>query len=71
LERCTDESVLEVADDGVGFDPRGSYPGHLGLTSMRERSAAVGGTLDIESAPGNGTRVRVRVPVGPEAGIHV
>lgn len=71
LERGTDESVLEVADDGVGFDPRGSYPGHLGLTSMRERSAAVGGTLDIESAPGNGTRVRVRVPVGPEAGIHV
>jgi len=47
-----------------GFDPLGEFPGHLGLQSMRERAAAVGGTLDIESAPGEGTTrcsVRARV----------
>ena len=53
---------LEVADDGVGFDPSGAFPGHLGLRSMRERVAALGGTLEIDSAPGRGTRVRARIP---------
>ena len=54
---------LLVADDGRGFDPDGDFPGHLGLRSMRERTAAVGGTLEIASAPGAGTRLSVRVPV--------
>jgi len=54
---------LVVADDGRGFDPQGEFPGHLGLRSMRERAAAVGGTLQIDSAPGAGTRLSVRVPV--------
>ena len=39
------ELVLEVQDDGVGFDPQGEHPGHLGLRSMEERAARVGGTL--------------------------
>jgi PAS domain S-box-containing protein len=52
--------VLEVKDDGVGFDPTSPYPGHLGLHSMRERVARLGGTLDIQSAPGQGTRIRAR-----------
>lgn len=55
--------VLEVRDDGRGFDPKGSFPGHLGLRSMRERVEDVGGTLVVESAPGTGTTVRARVPV--------
>jgi signal transduction histidine kinase len=55
--------VLEVADDGVGFDPSASYPGHLGLVSMRERAAAVGGTLTIHSAPGAGTRITADLPL--------
>jgi signal transduction histidine kinase len=54
---------LCVADDGRGFDPHADFPGHLGLRFMRERAAAVGGTLEIESAPGAGTRLSVRVPV--------
>ena len=54
---------LLVADDGRGFDPGGEFPGHLGLQSMRERAAAVGGSLDIESAPGAGTRLRAHVPL--------
>ncbi len=53
---------LALVDDGVGFDPGGRFPGHLGLRSMRERAARHGATLDIESAPGQGTCVRVFVP---------
>jgi signal transduction histidine kinase len=54
---------LEVADDGAGFDPGGDFPGHLGLRSMRERATRLGGTLTIESAPGQGSRVLGRIPV--------
>jgi PAS domain S-box-containing protein len=58
-----DASGLFLSDDGVGFDPSMAYPGHLGLTSMRERAAAVGGVLTIESTPGQGTRLRVTLRV--------
>lgn len=56
--------LLQVRDDGVGFDPVALHaaPGHLGLTSMRERVSAVGGTLRVASAPGEGTTVSARVP---------
>jgi signal transduction histidine kinase len=53
--------VLVVSDDGTGFDP-GLPSGGLGLASMRERAAAVGGVLDVTSAPGAGTKVRLAVP---------
>jgi signal transduction histidine kinase len=60
---CDSESVLlEVRDDGVGFDPQASYPGHLGLRSMRERASSVGGALEIDSVPGCGTRIRAHIP---------
>ena len=55
---------LTVQDDGVGFDPAGDFPGHLGLKSMRERAERLGGTLELESSPGKGTRVRMRIPDG-------
>jgi signal transduction histidine kinase len=61
LSRARGRVVLEVADDGAGFDPELAPPG-LGLASMRERAAAVGGTLRVSSAPGKGTRVRLAVP---------
>jgi signal transduction histidine kinase len=54
---------LEVADDGVGFDPTGPFAGHLGLTSMRERLADLGGRLEVVSAPGSGTRLLARLPL--------
>jgi signal transduction histidine kinase len=58
-----DESVnLEIVDDGRGFDPTRAYPGHMGLRSMQERAAQIGGLWEIESAAGKGTRVCVRVP---------
>lgn len=57
---------LTISDDGTGFDPgaRASRPPRLGLglVGMRERAEAVGGTFEIESAPGAGTRVIVEVP---------
>lgn len=55
--------LLKVHDDGRGFDPRGSRPGHYGLVNMRERANKVGGEVTVESAPGQGTEVAFRVPV--------
>jgi GAF domain-containing protein/two-component sensor histidine kinase/HAMP domain-containing protein len=63
LETNGDGVALEIGDDGVGFDPRGEFPGHLGLRSMRERAEKAGGTFAAESAPGQGTRIRVRFPL--------
>lgn len=54
---------LEVSDDGDGFEPEG--PRGLGLIVMRERAQTVGGALAIESAPGAGTRVTLRLPYHP------
>jgi len=61
LSRTARRVILEISDDGTGFDPA-LASGGLGLASMRERAAAVGGTLRITSAPGAGTRVRLAVP---------
>ena len=67
IERRKDEIVLIIEDDGKGFDPSGIETSResgkgLGLVGMRERAAIVGGTLEIESAPGTGTTIFVRVP---------
>lgn len=63
LERRGPELVLEVDDDGRGIQKAPMVDG-IGLLAMRERAHAVGGSLDVESRPGGGTRVRVRIPVG-------
>lgn len=55
--------VIEVCDDGTGFDAGASFPGHFGLTSMRERAESRGGSIAFSSAPGGGTSVQVRLPV--------
>jgi signal transduction histidine kinase len=56
--------ALEVSDDGHGFDPGDPElrSRHLGLTSMEERAAELGGRLQISSAPGAGTTVRLELP---------
>lgn len=54
---------LEVDDDGRGFDPKDVDPGRLGLIGMRERAAAIGADLRVDSAPGRGTRVRLAIPI--------
>ena len=54
--------AFEVSDDGAGFDLATTKPGS-GLTNMRDRIEALGGTVDVQSAPGAGTRVSGRIPV--------
>jgi signal transduction histidine kinase len=58
-------SLLRIADDGVGFSAGGNgehRPGHVGLPSMRERAAAAGGILRLETTPGGGCAIEVLVP---------
>jgi signal transduction histidine kinase len=61
LEVGPSDVTLLVADDGRGFDPDASHPGHFGLQLMCEQAMAVGATLELVSAPGRGTQLRVRV----------
>lgn len=61
LEKFT--LVLEVHDNGRGFDPAGHFPNHFGLLSMRERVKSIHGTISIASTPGQGTLVCVRLPL--------
>jgi signal transduction histidine kinase len=61
-----EELRLEVRDDGAGFDPA-RVAGGLGLISMRERLAAVGGELTVVSSPGHGTRIIGSIPLGTVA----
>jgi signal transduction histidine kinase len=65
VEMAASRLAVVVSDDGVGFDPSASSlrARHLGLTSMEERASALGGTLEVTSAPGEGTAVRIEVPV--------
>lgn len=63
LNTSADHLLLSIADDGIGInltDPNLAKPG-LGLLSMQERAEAIGGKWQIESTPGNGTRVIVSV----------
>jgi len=65
LKLVQDEQVLilTVRDDGVGFDPAASRNGHYGQQSLRERATRLRGTLQLISAPGQGTTVSVTVPL--------
>ena len=65
-----DRLLVGVRDDGRGFDPGQEHPGHLGLHTMRERAAAVGGELEVTSAPDEGSAVLVTVPyvIRPRSG---
>lgn len=59
-------ALMRVRDDGRGFDPSAvrSVGRHLGLVSMRDRAAGVGGSLTAQSAPGEGTVIEMEVPGG-------
>jgi signal transduction histidine kinase len=62
LHADAESVVLLVEDDGVGFDPARTGPDRIGLTSMRERLAFLGGSVAIESRPGGPTRVHAVLP---------
>jgi signal transduction histidine kinase len=63
VDREADSLCCVISDDGIGFDVASAGGGGLGLKGMRERLSAVAGTLQITSAPGNGTQVRLRMPM--------
>lgn len=72
LEKEPEIILLEIADDGAGFDVEAvnrSYDrrGSLGMVNLRERAELVNGMLNIESAPGKGTRVQVFIPLSESA----
>ena len=56
---------LVIEDDGAGIDPADTNDSGYGLLGMRERAARLGGTLSIESQPGEGTRVQAHIPLQP------
>ena len=63
--------TIEIEDDGEGFDmaslpPPGSRQRGLGLLGMRERVELLGGTLEVDSAPGQGVRIMLTVPLSTE-----
>jgi signal transduction histidine kinase len=57
-----DAAVLEIVDDGCGFDPQAQARVGLGLSSMASRATEMGGKFALRSAPGAGTHIEVRVP---------
>ena len=72
LSYMGDTIALDARDDGAGFDPtrkvgekRRRNPGGLGLKGMRERVEHIGGTLSVESAPGEGSTLTAELPVFP------
>ncbi len=66
LERSNGSLTFDVTDDGVGFDPGAAGRG-TGLQGIADRLAALGGTVEIRSAPGEGTTVSGRLPVDASA----
>ena len=71
LQFSPQKVVLQVRDDGKGFDPEacaGPKDGHFGLLGIRERTEQMGGEVLITSAPGIGTSVRVEIPTNESNG---
>ena len=62
LRRREGEVVLEIADDGVGFDAGQGPSGHYGLIGMREQARFAGGTIDLGLSPRGGARVTLTIP---------
>ncbi len=63
LTTTNDGVWMEIQDNGCGFDPAAVAPqGHYGLLGMRERTRAAGGSLEVQSQPGAGTLLRLKLP---------
>jgi signal transduction histidine kinase len=64
LSVTDDIAELRIEDDGTGFDPQHLVGAtHFGLANLRDRAAAVGGSLTVDSEPEKGTRIIVRLPI--------
>ncbi|MGD8455402.1 MAG: sensor histidine kinase [Anaerolineales bacterium] len=68
ISQADDHLNLRIWDDGAGFNPdeEMARAGHYGLLGIRERARLAGGTLNINSSPGNGTRIDLSLPTGVE-----
>jgi signal transduction histidine kinase len=64
IHRTPEGLALFVIDDGRGFDPEDIIPG-MGLNNIRERAAQINGEVHIDSKPGRGTALLVKVPLSP------
>jgi signal transduction histidine kinase len=62
LHRDGDQAVLEIDDDGLGFDPVAPHTG-LGLRNLKDRALAIGGRVTVESKAGEGTTVQFAIPI--------
>jgi PAS domain S-box-containing protein len=62
---------MRIADDGKGFDLRAERPASFGLVGMRERVLIMGGQLHLDTLPGEGTTLRIHIPLDPVAEEHV
>jgi signal transduction histidine kinase len=58
--------IVQIRDDGRGFDTTASHPGHFGLESMRSRASEIGAILTVTSTPGHGATIRVDAPATRE-----
>lgn len=67
MRRADDQAELVIQDSGAGFDPDAGQRAGIGLVGIDERARLVGGTARIHSAPGKGTTITVRVPLGDSA----
>jgi NarL family two-component system sensor histidine kinase LiaS len=66
LMQKNDQLLLEIEDDGVGFDSEAAHEsGGLGIHGMHERAARIGAQLDLQSEAGHGTRLTVTMEIQP------
>ncbi|MDQ0188243.1 sensor histidine kinase [Alicyclobacillus cycloheptanicus] len=66
ISRVSSRLEIEIKDNGKGFNPSEVPDGHFGIVGMRERAAYLGGVLEIESTPGQGSTIRILVPIEQE-----
>lgn len=67
VDEAAHRLMVVVRDDGRGFDPAAVPAGHLGQATMRDRAAAVGGDLTVQSTMGDGCTVTLQVPIAAAA----
>jgi two-component system sensor histidine kinase DegS len=68
MRRSGADLVVEVCDNGKGFDPSAIPAGRYGIIGMRERARYLGGSLDIQSKIGNGSKFTIQIPVYQNTG---